>query len=74
MGRKGNLARMGLLVRKENREKRGQLALQEWLLSQVLRETRGIRGSVAHLEREDRKVSEGILGLLASQEGWAFQE
>lgn len=70
MGRKGNLDKMGLLVRKANQEKKGQLELQEWLS----RGKREIKGSVAHLEREDRKVSEEILGRLAFQERWVFQE
>lgn len=65
---------MELLARKGNQEKKVQLDLQEWLLNQDLRETRGIRGSVAHSGSEDRKVSEGTLGLLASPERWASQE
>lgn len=65
---KGNRARMGALGRRENQEKRGQLDLQEWLFSKVLRETRGKMGSAAYSETEDRKVSEVILGLLAPQE------
>lgn len=65
---------MGLLVRKENQEKRDQLDLQGWLLHKVLREKKGIKGSVEYLAREGRKVSEGNLGLLASQERWEFLE
>lgn len=72
--RKGNVARMGPLVTKENQEQRGQLDPQELPFRQVREETRGPGGSVALLEREDRKATEGIRDLPAFREGWAFQE
>lgn len=59
---------MGLLVRKESLEKRGQLGLQECLLYQVRRERKGIEGSVPLMERKDKKVSQVNLELLGSRE------
>lgn len=70
-GKKGNLAKMELLVRKENQEKRARLDLPKGWAPRVKRET---KGSVVHLGKEGRKVSKEILVLLVSLERWGFQD
>lgn len=72
-GKKGNLARMALLERKENQDHRGLSDLQEQLLSWVPRERKEIKETVAYLGKEGLKVIKENLDLQVFRVQWEYQ-